>query len=166
MLNTHLMIRADDRPLQEAPNAFDAVSVNVSNNPFLSRVINPLVFCVRIFNSPISGHFIGVDRFRVRSGVVVNKLVQRSLVSVRNNLEANLALSLDCSDCDSLVTLVAASHPANLSANVGFIYFYNSAQKFAVNLAHGCSDAMTEIPRGFVSNSKRALDLQRRHAFL
>src|SRR5437868_1860412 len=116
MFDTHLMIRPDDRPLEQAPNALDAVSVNVANNPFLLRVINPLVLRVGILDSPIRWHLVCVDRLCVWCGVIVNKLVKHGLGSVRDNLQANLALPLDGSDSDSLISLVAASHSAHLSA--------------------------------------------------
>src|SRR5205823_8543960 len=91
MLDTHLMIRTDDRTLQEAPDAFDAVSVNITYNPFILRVINPFMLCVGIVNSPIRWHFVRVNRFGVRRSVVMDKLVQGRLVSVRDNLQRNLS---------------------------------------------------------------------------
>ena len=86
MLNTHLMIRADNRPLQETPDAFDSVGVNVADNPFLGGVINPPVLGVGIFDAPISRHFIRVDRFRVRRGIVTDELLQDRFSRVRDNL--------------------------------------------------------------------------------
>src|SRR6266496_1122177 len=103
MFDAHLMIGADDRPLQEAPDALDAVGVNITNNPFLSGVINPPMLRVGIFDAPIRWHFIRVDRFRVRRGVIVNELVENDLSGVRDNLEANLSLALDGSDSDSFI---------------------------------------------------------------
>src|SRR5438067_5561494 len=132
MFDTHLMIRPDDRTLQEAPNALNAVSVNIANNPFFGRVISPLVLGVGIFDSPIRWHFIGVDRFRVRCGVVMDKLMKHGLSSVGDDLQANHAVALDCSDSDSLVTLAVSTH---LPADVRFIHFYNPSKKLAVNLA-------------------------------
>src|SRR5205823_3638526 len=48
---------------------------------------------------------------------------------------------------------------------IGLIDFNNSAQKLAVNLTHGRTDAMAEIPSCLVSNAKRPLHLKRTHAF-
>ena len=110
MLDTHLMIRTDDRTLKQAPDALNAVSMNIANNPFLGGVINPLVFRVGILNSPIRWHFVGVDRFRVRRGVVVDELVQHGLGRVRDDLQSNHAVALNGSNSDSLVALVTASH--------------------------------------------------------
>ena len=45
--------------------------------PIPRGVINPLMFRVGVLNAPISGHFIGVDRFRIWRGVIVDELMQR-----------------------------------------------------------------------------------------
>src|SRR5437870_1713314 len=164
MSDTHLMIGTDDRTLEKAPNAFDAISVNVANNPFLSGVINPLMFRVGVLNSPVSWHFIGVDRFCIRCSVIMDKLVQRCFVGVRNNLQSNLAFALYRSDSDSFIALVTASHPAHLASDVGFIDFDNASKKLTVNLTHGCTDAMAEIPSRFVSDAKRPLHLEGAHS--
>src|SRR5439155_3963026 len=107
-----------------------------------------------------------VDRFCVRRGVVVNELVENDLSGIRNNLEANLALALHCSNRDSFVPLVTPAHAANLSSNVGFIHFYDSAQKLAVNLTHRRPNSMTKMPSCFIGNVQRASHLQRGHSFL
>src|SRR5207247_5841021 len=97
-----IIIPADNRALREAPNAFDAISVNVANNPFFLRVINPLMLRVGILNSPIRGHFVCVDRFRVWRGVIVNELVENDFGGIRDNLQPNLSLSLVGSDSTRL----------------------------------------------------------------
>src|SRR6266446_7484498 len=121
MFDTHLMIRADNRSLKEAPNALNSVGVNVADNAFLRRVIYPPMFHVGIFNSPISGHFVRIDRFRVRRSVLVNELVKHGLSSIRDNLQPNLALALHGSNGDSFVALVASSHTTHLTSDIGFI---------------------------------------------
>src|SRR5438874_1785804 len=166
MFDTHFMIRTDNGTLEQTPNAFDAVSVNVANNPFLCGVINPLVFRVGILNSPIGGHFVSIDSFRVRRGVVVDELMQHGLGCVRDDLQSNHAIALNCSDSDSLVAFVAPAVSAHLPADVRFIHFYNPSKKLAVNLAHRSSDSMAKIPSRLVSNTKRPFHLKRAHAFL
>src|SRR6266498_2486632 len=101
MFDTYLMIRTDDRTLEQTPDAFDAVGVNVADNPFFGRMINPTMLRVGIFNSPISWHFVRVDRFRFRRSVVVNELVKNDFSSVRDNLQANLTFALHCANGDS-----------------------------------------------------------------
>src|SRR5437762_6575529 len=131
------MVRTDNRPLEQAPNALNSVSVNVANNPFFGGVINPLMFRVGILNSPISRHFIGVDRFRVRRSVVVNKLVEHGLGSVRDDLQSNHSVTLDRSDCDGLVAFVTPTVTPPLSATVDSVNFSYSAKTLAVNFTPG-----------------------------
>lgn len=78
MFDAYLMITADNRALQEAPDAFHSVSVNVATNPFLRAMANAFVARVHIFNSPIGRKLISVDRLSVGCGVVVNELVKRA----------------------------------------------------------------------------------------
>src|SRR5204863_10119335 len=96
----------------------------------------------------------------------VNEFIEHCLSRIRNDLQPILALSLNCPDSDSLVTFVTPAVAAHLPASIGFIDFNYTAQKLAVNLTHSRSDTMAEIPRRFISNIKRALHLQRGHAFL
>ena len=166
MLNAHLMIRTDDGALEQAPDALNAVSVNVADNPFLGRVVNPMVLRVGILNAPIGRKLVGVDRFRVGRGVVVNELVQGRLVRVLDDLKPNLSRRWTAPMAIALFPFVAAAHPAHLPADVGFVHFDNAPQKLGVNLAHGSADAMAEMPRGLIGNVQRALDLERGHAFL
>src|SRR5438132_10919217 len=124
MFNAHLMIGTDDRAFEQAPNAFNAVRMHVTNNPFLLRVINPLMLSVGILNSPIGGHFVCVDRFRVWRGVIMDKLMQRCLVSVGDNLQPNLSGALNCSNSYSIFPLVAESHTSHLTAHICFIHYH------------------------------------------
>src|SRR5439155_24556472 len=56
-------------------------------------------------------------------------------------------------------------HTTHLAANIRFINFHDASQKFTVNLAHGRSDAVAQIPSRLVSNAKRSLHLKRAHSF-
>ena len=95
MLTAHPMIRIGNGALQQAPYALDAVGGNVFDNPFFAGVINPFVPCVGILKSLIGRKFIGIDRFRVSRGVVVNELLQGRINRVFNHLQPNLVLALD-----------------------------------------------------------------------
>jgi hypothetical protein len=107
MLHAHLMIRPDNRPLQEAPDALYAVCVNVPANPFLRAVANALMARVRIGNAKVCRKLVRVDRLRVRGGVVQNELVEIGLRGVRDDLQPNLTAALNGSDGDGLVSLVS-----------------------------------------------------------
>ena len=104
MLDAHPMIRTDNRTLEQTPNAFNSVGVNIANNLFLLRVINPLVLRVGIFNSPTSWHLISINRFGIRCRGIMDELVQRCLVSVGDYLQPNLSGTLHSSNSNSFIS--------------------------------------------------------------
>src|SRR5262249_4014942 len=59
-------------------------------------------------------------------------------------------------------------HPFQATANICLITLHKAAIKAeqrAVSVLNGLSDSVTEIPRGFVRNSKHSFELQSRDAF-
>jgi len=122
MLDTHLMIGTYDGTLEQAPDTFNAVGVNVSNNPFLNRVSNDAMLSVGVFDSPVGREFVSVDRFCIGRGIVLNELMKRWLVRMGNDLQSNFALSLHGSDGDSFVSLVSTSHAAHPAQKMGAVH--------------------------------------------
>src|SRR6185369_7342738 len=55
-------------------------------------------------------------------------------------------------------------HTLCLAADVGFVHFADAAQKRRISVLNGFSDAVTQIPCGFVSDAQNALELQSRDA--
>jgi hypothetical protein len=81
MLDAHLVIGTDDGAFKQAPNALNAIGVNVAYNPLLGGVINPTMLSVLILNSPICGHFVCVDRLCIRRGVIFDELLKTAFVA-------------------------------------------------------------------------------------
>src|ERR1700733_5296604 len=61
----HLMVRANDRPLEQRPYALDAVRVNITPHPFLRAVVNTVMLCVRVLDPEVSGVVVRVDFGRI-----------------------------------------------------------------------------------------------------
>src|ERR1700734_2675792 len=80
MLHAHLMIRSYNRPLKKAPNAFDAVCVDVSMYPFLFRVVNRAMRRILILDAAIAGMLVCVDICRLRNRRLMDKLMELLLV--------------------------------------------------------------------------------------
>ena len=95
VFHANLVKRADDRPLKQAPYALDRVCVNVTDDPFLSAVVNGLVPCVVVRDAEIRLQAIGVDGFRFVLDSFVDEIVQRVATYVRDMLETNLPAPLD-----------------------------------------------------------------------
>src|SRR5437867_2335689 len=65
MLGADLMIRTDHRSLEQAPNALDAVGVNVSADPLFFVVIDSFVLRVGIPDATVGPPLIGDDPLRL-----------------------------------------------------------------------------------------------------
>src|ERR1043166_323468 len=165
MLHTDLVVSTNNRAFKKAPDAFDAVGVNIAANPLFRAVADALMPRVFISDAKVSGKFIGVDGFGLRIGVISNELVKRSPVSMTNNLQPNLAFTLNRSDGNRLVSFIASTHAARLAADIGFVNLYNAFKKLAVHIAHCCADTVTKIPCCLISHAKCAFHLQRTNAF-
>ena len=68
MLLAKLMIAADHAPLKKAPNAFDAICVNVAANPFFSTMVNAIVFSVPKVHALKGRRGIGINALGFRAG--------------------------------------------------------------------------------------------------
>ena len=78
MLDTHLVERAHQRPLEQAPDAFNAVGVHVAHNPLLHGVIDRLMPGIVVADPEIGLEFVGVDGF----GFVFNGAVDEGIEGV------------------------------------------------------------------------------------
>src|SRR5687767_3813599 len=61
MLSGELVIRTDYRPVEEAPNAFHGVRMNVAMDPLVVRVGNPPMLRVPITQVGIGNAIVGVN---------------------------------------------------------------------------------------------------------
>ena len=163
VLAAHLVEGADDRALEQAPHAFDAVSVHVTYGPLLNRMIDRLVRRVVIFDSEIGLKLVGVNGLGLVLDGAPDEVMQGFLLHVRDLFQADLTLALDGPGDDSLVTLVATSLALHLATYERFIHFNNPDQRRATQrvVAHGFADPVAEIPRGLVGDAQGALELIR-----
>jgi hypothetical protein len=98
MLHAHLMIRTHNRPLKKAPDAFDAVGVDVAMHPFLLRVVDRAVLGIVVLNAAIAGMLVGVDVLRVGSRRLVDEIVELLLIDPLESFHANRAFALKRAD--------------------------------------------------------------------
>jgi hypothetical protein len=54
VLGADVMVRPDNRPLDEGPHTLDAVRVNVAAYPLFSRMVNAIVLCVFVRDPEVS----------------------------------------------------------------------------------------------------------------
>src|SRR5467141_745353 len=102
MLHADLMIRTDDRPLEQRPYAFHRVRVNVAAYPFELAVIDRLVTGVRIAASFIGRKIVGHNRGSFVGQLRQNEIAQLLAISNETGIKSNLAAALDSSQNHSL----------------------------------------------------------------
>ena len=95
MLRADLVERAHDGSLKQAPDALDAVGVNVSDDPLLRRVIDRPVDRVVVFDSDVGAELVGVDGLGLVPDVALDEPVERLLADVGDAFESDLAVPLD-----------------------------------------------------------------------
>ena len=83
------MIGTDDRALQQAPDAFYAVRVDIADHPLLHGMSDRFVACVVVSDPKIGFEFVGVDRFRLVLHGAADEVVQRGLAGVLDMLKSD-----------------------------------------------------------------------------
>lgn len=159
-LRADLVVCADNGAFQQAPDAFNAVCVNIPAHPLIRAMVDSLVALIGIAYAIVSRPFIRVDRFRIRGGVVSNELVKCSLVGMFDNLQTDFATTLNRSDCDGLVFPVATAFAANLPADISLVNFHDAPQKLAIGITHRSADAVAQVPGSLIGNVQGAFNLQ------
>ena len=76
MLRTDLMIRTNNRPLEERERAFDRVRMHVAAHPFVSGVVDALVLGLLVFDALVGYKVVGIDGLSIGS-MLLDKLVER-----------------------------------------------------------------------------------------
>ena len=169
MLDAHAMERSDNRPLEQAPHALDAVGVDLSDNPLLRGVAHGPVYGVVISNPHVRLQFIGVNGLSLILDGSIDEIVEGSPPDIRDALDSDLsAVPLDGSGDPSLAFLASRSDIAPLSTYQRFIHFNDTEQGRSNKgiVAHRLSDAVTQIPSRSVSHSKSPVKLVGRDTFL
>jgi len=166
MLRAKTMPRAHNTALEQAERGFDGVGVNIAlhvDSQAVPDSLVPSVFAEMPSGAAIGFIVIGKEHVNVIADILADVLFKRSRAHVLSMKESQITATLTDADDDFLVVVFrCVSLTRILSANVGFIHFDFSTQFRPVRFDHRGPDAMAEIPRGFVADSKHALNLIRR----
>src|SRR3990172_2520460 len=128
MLCAELVVAPDDRPLEEAPNAFHAVCVHVGADPFLDVVVNRLMTGVLVSDALVGRPRVGVDGLSVVGDHGLDKAMQRLLVVALLDPEPDFATALDGPHDHRLIATVAPALAPRLAANKRLVYLDKATQ--------------------------------------
>jgi hypothetical protein len=153
--------------LEQAPKAFQVISVNVAVHVF-DGVVDDRVLIVSV-QSFIGQQLIGEDR-RASFHVVTNLLLKFFLGVAFDYFRANPPAAFHESHNHGLIFAASAGdysftlilmHEARETTNHTFVNFYFARQLAALLILHGEPDTMEHEPRGFLSNSDGTVNLPR-----
>lgn len=169
MLLADLVIGADDRALEQAPNVLDGIGMGDAAHPLLLLMVDLLVLRVVIANAIIGRPLICADRLGFVVGEFPDEGMQGLAVGSRNLAHANVTAALDNARDDGFIGEVRPFPSAAsdvLATDIGFVHFDRPTQLLGIGLGHGRTDAVAQIPRGFVRYADHALHLIRGNPLL
>lgn len=169
MLRRNLMPTAHDAALEKRESGLDGIGVNVSVDVAPLAVIDDFVILDARFphGNGVSRGIIGEHDFYVFADVLADEFRQCARLRIFGVEEAEIAVAL--TDAHHHILVVPTSGLPSIAifaANVSYIHFDLPIQHRLVGLGHRVTDAVTEVPCGFVTHSDCALNLASRHALL
>lgn len=151
----HLMIAANNRPLEDRPEAFNRLSVNRADNVFMGAVHDGLV---RVFAERlVATVFIGRQQTYLCRNCLAHETPQVTSRPCAENAGYYISLALDCADDNRLVEIFAAAFRAlaampitALAADESLVHLDDTHKLLELFVLKRRADAMANIPSGFV----------------
>src|SRR6266478_2810508 len=163
MFRGDFMPRAYNAALEKRESRFHGVCVHVAMNVLLGVIDRLMDFFLHVIECPrIDSGFVCHNHFHVPADVGIDNLAYRVRSRIGRANQAEIAVALPNADYYGL--LASCTPAALLAAHIGLINLYGPAQRLGRYVQHGRADAMAEVPRRFVADSKLALHLIRGHA--
>src|SRR5271165_953329 len=170
MLGADSMPRSNNATLEQRERRFYGVRVDVSVNIDLRFVLYGLVSICE--GSALEGGWVGVqfvryDDIHILADRFADIFRQSPGLHVLRMEETQVAAPLPNADYDLFFAVAVSGFTVSLftSTNVGFVHFYSAIHHGQFYVAHGCTNAMAEIPRRLVAHPESAFDLICAHAF-
>jgi hypothetical protein len=172
ILAANLVIGAHDATLQQTPERFNVVGVDVAANVFPIHVAHGEV-SVSVAQMPIAARFIGRNQVNFLTNSLANKPIKSLGVGKLNHLANDVALARNRANDGHLVA--TASDPASLipmailvlPTDVSFIDFDNAHQLLKLRIGHASAQPVADVPCRLVgTGANHPVNLKRRHAFL
>jgi len=175
MFGADSMPRTHDTAFEKGKSGFDRVGMDVSHNVDMAAVLNGLVLGSRhsrsFHSEGIRSEIVGHNNFNIFADILTDELCNCSGFHIACVEHTKIAIALSDPDYDFLVSsapgLSLGLTASGFSANIGFVHLDSAAQFRLASFEHRGSDAMAEVPCGFVGlDSQRPLNLAGRHALL
>jgi len=168
----HLMERANHATLEQAPEGFNVIGMNVPTHVFFLGVIHDFMREIA-GQSLIAGMLIRRNQGNRTADSLPDELAHGGTVSGFDDFADHIALASDSPDYRDFSTRARNMFPLVgvtvdvLPADKSFINFHFSHELTESAILHGCTNAMAHIPGGLVGSAPdQSLDLQGADPFL
>jgi hypothetical protein len=173
VLLTDVVEAAHDPALQERPERFDVVGMNLTAHVFALRVRDGFVAITELAKVLIAAPLVSSDQINLVADGFADEPIERSRVCLFDHLADHVAFATNRADNGSFaaqagnVLLLIPVAVLIFSIDAGFINF-NDAHKLAeLRVLHGRAQAHAHVPSGLVGCATNlALNLHRANAFL
>jgi hypothetical protein len=170
MLRAEFMPTAAQTALEQGEGVFNGVCVNVSAHILFFRVPDELVLVLKthpLRHSLVGIQFIGEENIHIFSHIFLEKLFENAPGDFLGVKQPKFTIALPNSDDWTLSGAAPAMlKSVSLSADIGFVHLDLPVEHRLVALGHGRTDAMAQVPSGFVAHSERPLNLTCGYALL
>jgi hypothetical protein len=170
ILLTNMVIGTDDATLEQAPEVFKIVRVNLAAHIFTLAMRHKFVFVALSVQVAISAMLIGCDQINLLADGVADESIKRLSVGVFDNLADHVAFPANCSDDAHLsatnttrdVAFLIPMAVLILPADEGLIDFDDAHKLTKIGVFHCGAQTMAHIPSRLVGSAPDlALNLKR-----
>jgi hypothetical protein len=169
MFRADTMPRSYDAALQERERGFNGVRMDVTVNVNLKTMPNCFVLMGDSHapgNALVDAKVISHQDLNIFANVFANVFFKRAPLNILSVKEAEIAAALADANNRFLVTSASSLiKSASASADIRFVNLDLTVQHGFVALRHCCPDAMAQIPRRLIGDSKCTFNLIRTHSF-
>jgi hypothetical protein len=165
----HVMVRSYHAPLEQRPERFDCVRVDVAAHILASRVSDKLMLTIVDADGVVSAELIRDHERRMRLRYFAHESGQRIRVSALDDLTDHISFASDCAnDCylsgrgtaGSLDAIFAVAILVQ-AANESLIDFDDPHQLAELRILHSGAQTHAHVPRGLIgAGSEHAMNLE------
>src|SRR5216683_1428519 len=163
MLRRDFMPSSHNAALEKREGRFYCVCVYVPMRVLFRVIDSPMEVLLHLVECVgIDLGLVGHNDFDVSANIRVDDIPNGLGLRIPSPDQPQVPIPLP--DADNYRLLTFWTPPASLATYIGFVNLDRAAKFLWRYFQHGSADAMAEVPRGFIADSERTLNLASRHS--
>jgi hypothetical protein len=152
ILRADMMVRANDSALEQRPETFNAVGMNLTANVFVLGMLHGFVFITQSVQVVIATVLIGSDKTHLIADNLADKAVERSRVRSFDYLTDYIAFTADRADNRSFpaqtgnVLFLTPMAILVFAVKTRLVYFDDAHKLLEVRIVHRGAEPMRHVP--------------------